>query len=86
MWLNGLEYNNVANAFSTSGVLTNFNANNCQNAGGGQITDFMALNTNLALSTMSQVRSTKALQNPDPGSAVMESVVVNNPIVGLLVQ
>ena len=86
LWLNGLEYSNVTNAFSTSGILTNFNANNCQNPGDGQIADFMALNTNLVRSTMSQVRSTKALQNPDPGSAIMESVAVNKSIVGLLVQ
>ena len=86
LWLNGLEYNNVSNPFSTSGSLSSFNANNCQTSGGSDIADYLAVNTNLVYSTMSQVRSTRALQNPDPGSAVMESVVVNNPIVGLLVQ
>ena len=67
-------------------MLTNFNANNCITSGGSDIADYLAVNTNLVRSTMSQVRSTKALQNPDPGSAIMESVVVNEAVVGLLVQ
>jgi len=97
-WLNGVNFFNVTNLISSVGSLTTFDANNNRvqtnvivtinstNNPSVQISDSAALNTNLIRSTMSQVRSTKALQNPAPGSAVIDSVSVVQAIVSILIQ
>ena len=90
LWINGIEFDNqTTNPLAVPIGLATFNANNVRSITNNVLTveaDYAAVSNALIRSTMALVRSTKANQNPDPGSLVIESVYIDKCNTSLILK
>ena len=90
LWINGIEFDNqTTNPLAVPIGLATFNANNVRSITNNVLTveaDYAAVSNALIRSTMALVRSTKANQNPDPGSLVIENVYIDKCNTSLILK